>query len=137
MSYLRVCGPPLQITLKLDLRGNHLQVLPRGAFLHTPYLTHLDLQRCGLVHVKEGAFRTLGRVVSLNLAYNNIDILYQVRGSGRERSSGPPGESTLLFAVFTTGGRPKRPVGAIGMCEEVGVARDSVVQCLTVTTTSY
>uniref|UniRef100_A0A8C4YYZ5 Chondroadherin-like protein n=1 Tax=Gadus morhua TaxID=8049 RepID=A0A8C4YYZ5_GADMO len=66
-----------EITLKLDLRGNHLQVLPRGAFLHTPYLTHLDLQRCGLVHVKEGAFRTLGRVVSLNLAYNNIDILYQ------------------------------------------------------------
>ncbi|CAL8274941.1 unnamed protein product [Lota lota] len=66
-----------EITLKLDLRGNALHVLPRGAFLHAPYLTHLNLQRCNIVHVKEGAFRTLGRVVSLNLAYNKIDILYQ------------------------------------------------------------
>ncbi|KAJ3600189.1 hypothetical protein NHX12_031175, partial [Muraenolepis orangiensis] len=53
------------------------EVLPRGAFLHAPYLTHLDLQRCNILKVKEGAFRTLGRLVSLNLAYNNIDILYQ------------------------------------------------------------
>lgn len=67
-----------QITVKLDLRNNNLQVLPRGAFIHTPYLTHLNLQRCNIAKVKEGAFRTLGRVVSLNLAYNKIDILYQV-----------------------------------------------------------
>ncbi|XP_022612751.1 chondroadherin-like protein [Seriola dumerili] len=66
-----------EITVKLDLRNNDLQVLPRGAFVLTPYLTHLNLQRCNIVKVKEGAFRTLGRVVSLNLAYNNIDILYQ------------------------------------------------------------
>lgn len=66
--------------MKLDLRNNNLQVLPRGAFVLTPYLTHLSLQRCNIVKVKEGAFRTLGRVVSLNLAYNKIDILYQVRG---------------------------------------------------------
>ncbi|XP_071752987.2 chondroadherin-like protein [Centroberyx gerrardi] len=66
-----------EITVKLDLRNNDLQVLPRGAFLHTPYLTHLNLQRCNIMKVKEGAFRTLGRLVSLNLAYNNIEILYQ------------------------------------------------------------
>ncbi|XP_047428240.1 chondroadherin-like protein [Mugil cephalus] len=66
-----------EITVKLDLRNNDLQVLPRGAFLHTPYLTHLNLQRCNIVKVKEGAFRGLGRVVSLNLAYNKIDVLYQ------------------------------------------------------------
>ncbi|XP_054892086.1 chondroadherin-like protein [Poeciliopsis prolifica] len=64
-------------TLKLDLKRNNLQMLPRGAFLHTPHLTHLSLQRCGVVMVKEGAFRGLGRVVYLNLAYNKIDILYQ------------------------------------------------------------
>ncbi|XP_028268000.1 chondroadherin-like protein [Parambassis ranga] len=66
-----------EITLKLDLRSNNLQVLPRGAFMHTPYLTHLNMQRSGIIRVMEGAFRTLGRVVSLNLAYNKIDILYQ------------------------------------------------------------
>lgn len=64
--------------MKLDLRNNNLQELPRGAFSHTPYLTHLNLQRCNINRVKEGAFRALGRVVSLNLAYNKIDILYQV-----------------------------------------------------------
>ncbi|XP_040918899.1 chondroadherin-like protein [Toxotes jaculatrix] len=66
-----------EITVKLDLRNNNLQVLPRGAFVLTPYLTHLNLQRCNIIKVKEGAFRTLGRVVSLNLAYNKIDVLYQ------------------------------------------------------------
>ncbi|KAM3599025.1 uncharacterized protein V6R79_025760 [Siganus canaliculatus] len=66
-----------EITVKLDLRSNNLQELPRGAFMHTPYLTHLNLQRCNIMKVKEGAFRSLGRVVSLNLAYNKIDILYQ------------------------------------------------------------
>ncbi|CAN9505812.1 unnamed protein product [Ophioblennius macclurei] len=66
-----------EITVKLDLRNNNLQLLSRGAFVHTPYLTHLNLQRCNINKVKEGAFRTLGRVTSLNLAYNKIDILYQ------------------------------------------------------------
>lgn len=72
-----------QITVKLDLRNNNLQELPRGAFILTPYLTHLNLQRCNIIKVKEGAFRTLGRVVSLNLAYNKIDILYQVNRCGK------------------------------------------------------
>ncbi|XP_070703524.1 chondroadherin-like protein [Pempheris klunzingeri] len=66
-----------EISVKLDLRNNNLQELSRGAFMHTPYLTHLNLQRCNIIKVKEGAFRSLGRVVSLNLAYNKIDILYQ------------------------------------------------------------
>ncbi|XP_068434439.1 chondroadherin-like protein [Clinocottus analis] len=66
-----------EITLKLDLKNNNLQVLSRGAFILTPYLTHLNLQRCNINKVKEGAFRTLGRLVFLNLAYNKIDILYQ------------------------------------------------------------
>lgn len=72
-----------QITVKLDLRNNNLQELSRGAFILTPYLTHLNLQRCNIIKVKEGAFRTLGRVVSLNLANNKIDILYQVNEGGR------------------------------------------------------
>uniref|UniRef100_A0A8D0AXZ5 Chondroadherin-like protein n=1 Tax=Sander lucioperca TaxID=283035 RepID=A0A8D0AXZ5_SANLU len=66
-----------EITVKLDLRGNDIQELPTGAFKHTPYLTHLSLQRCNIRRVKEGAFRGLGRLVFLNLANNNIDILYQ------------------------------------------------------------
>uniref|UniRef100_A0A665T3C5 LRRNT domain-containing protein n=1 Tax=Echeneis naucrates TaxID=173247 RepID=A0A665T3C5_ECHNA len=75
---LTVVPPTIdEITLKLDLRSNNLQVLPRGAFVLTPYLTHLNLQRCNIIKVKEGAFRTLGRVVSLNLAHNKIDVLYQ------------------------------------------------------------
>ncbi|MEQ2210398.1 hypothetical protein XENOCAPTIV_012850, partial [Xenoophorus captivus] len=65
------------ITVKLDLKNNNFQMLPTGAFLHTPYLTHLSLHRCSIIKVKEGAFRGLGRVVYLNLAYNKIDILYQ------------------------------------------------------------
>lgn len=36
------------------------------------------MQRCNVRHVKEGAFRGLGRLVFLNLANNNIEILYQV-----------------------------------------------------------
>ncbi len=68
----------LQITVKLDLKNNNLGELSRGAFILTPYLTHLNLQRCNIIKVKEGAFRGLGRVVSLNLAYNKIDVLYQV-----------------------------------------------------------
>uniref|UniRef100_A0A3Q3JKZ1 Chondroadherin-like protein n=2 Tax=Monopterus albus TaxID=43700 RepID=A0A3Q3JKZ1_MONAL len=66
-----------EITVKLDLRGNDIQELPSGAFKHTPYLTHLSLQRCNVRRVKEGAFRGLGRLVFLNLANNNIEILYQ------------------------------------------------------------
>ncbi|XP_039472102.1 chondroadherin-like protein [Oreochromis aureus] len=64
-------------TVKLDLQGNDLQELPTGAFMHTPYLTHLSLQRCNIHKVKEGAFRGLGRLVFLNLTNNNIDILHQ------------------------------------------------------------
>uniref|UniRef100_A0A8D3A149 Chondroadherin-like b n=1 Tax=Scophthalmus maximus TaxID=52904 RepID=A0A8D3A149_SCOMX len=66
-----------EITVKLDLRGNDIQELPSGSFRHTPYLTHLSLQRCNIRRVKEGAFRGLGRLVFLNLANNNIEILYQ------------------------------------------------------------
>lgn len=68
-----------QITVKLDLKSNYIQELPSGSFKHTPYLTHLSLQRCNLRTVKEGAFRALGRLVFLNLANNNMEILYQVR----------------------------------------------------------
>uniref|UniRef100_A0A665UF42 Chondroadherin-like protein n=1 Tax=Echeneis naucrates TaxID=173247 RepID=A0A665UF42_ECHNA len=68
---------PPTITVKLDLRGNDIQELPTRAFKHTPYLTHLSLQRCNIHRVKEGAFRGLGRLVFLNLANNNIEILYQ------------------------------------------------------------
>ncbi|XP_063077329.1 chondroadherin-like b [Engraulis encrasicolus] len=66
-----------EITVKLDLRGNDIQDLPTNAFVHTPYLTHLSLQRSNIRTVREGAFRGLGRLVFLNLANNNIEILYQ------------------------------------------------------------
>ncbi|XP_076122792.1 chondroadherin-like protein [Alosa pseudoharengus] len=66
-----------EITVKLDLRKNDLQELPRGSFQHTPYLTHLNLQSSNIRSVREGAFRGLGRLVYLNLAHNNIDVLYQ------------------------------------------------------------
>ncbi|XP_062299170.1 chondroadherin-like b [Scomber scombrus] len=66
-----------EITVKLDLRGNDIQELSTRAFKHTPYLTHLSMQRCNIRRVKEGAFRGLGRLVFLNLANNNIEILYQ------------------------------------------------------------
>uniref|UniRef100_A0A3B3ZHC7 Chondroadherin-like protein n=1 Tax=Periophthalmus magnuspinnatus TaxID=409849 RepID=A0A3B3ZHC7_9GOBI len=66
-----------EITVKLDLRSNDIQELPTGAFRHSPYLTHLSLQRCNIRRVREGAFRGLGRLVLLNLANNNIEILYQ------------------------------------------------------------
>ncbi|XP_037830440.1 chondroadherin-like protein [Kryptolebias marmoratus] len=79
-----------EITVKLDLRSNDLQEVPAGAFKHTPYLTHLSLQRCNIRRVMEGAFRGLGRLVFLNLANNNIEILYQVE-------AGCPVMSSLFF----------------------------------------
>uniref|UniRef100_A0AAZ3RU48 Chondroadherin-like protein n=1 Tax=Oncorhynchus tshawytscha TaxID=74940 RepID=A0AAZ3RU48_ONCTS len=60
--------------VKLDLSKNGIQVLPTHAILQIP---HLTLQRCNIRAVREGAFRTLGHLVSLNLANNNIEILYQ------------------------------------------------------------
>lgn len=67
-----------QITVKLDLKRNNLGQLPKSAFKHTPYLTHLNLQGCSIHSVREGAFRGLSRLVQLDLTSNNIDILYQV-----------------------------------------------------------
>ncbi|XP_041272714.1 chondroadherin-like protein [Onychostruthus taczanowskii] len=66
-----------ELTRKLDLRGNSFMVIPAGSFLATPYLTHLDLQRCKVERLEEGAFRGLGRLVYLNLASNGIALLYQ------------------------------------------------------------
>lgn len=90
--------------MKLDLRGNDIQELPTGAFRHTPYLTHLSMQRCNVRHVKEGAFRGLGRLVFLNLANNNIEILYQVTNlpSGFRRFFFPPWTSPQT-CVFVPG----------------------------------
>ncbi|KAF0025172.1 hypothetical protein F2P81_022053 [Scophthalmus maximus] len=56
---------------------HHALLLHNFMSKHTPYLTHLSLQRCNIRRVKEGAFRGLGRLVFLNLANNNIEILYQ------------------------------------------------------------
>ncbi|XP_066531787.1 chondroadherin-like protein [Hoplias malabaricus] len=66
-----------EITVKLDLKRNNLGELVRGAFSHTPYLTHLGLQGCKIHTVREGAFRSLGRLVQLDLSNNNIEILHQ------------------------------------------------------------
>ncbi|KAA0705997.1 hypothetical protein E1301_Tti004760 [Triplophysa tibetana] len=56
---------------------NNLGDLSKGAFKHSPYLTHLNLQGCRIHSVREGAFRGLSRLVQLDLTHNNIDILYQ------------------------------------------------------------
>ncbi|KAL1277751.1 hypothetical protein QQF64_024424 [Cirrhinus molitorella] len=66
-----------EITVKLDMKRNNLGELPKSAFKHTPYLTHLNLQGCSIHSVREGAFRGLSRLVQLDLTSNNIDILYQ------------------------------------------------------------
>ncbi|XP_006258617.1 chondroadherin-like protein isoform X1 [Alligator mississippiensis] len=66
-----------QITKKLDLRGNNIKVIPGGTFLPIPYLTHLNMQRCQVERIEEGAFRGLGRLAYLNLASNNIAFIYQ------------------------------------------------------------
>uniref|UniRef100_A0A8C1N1D0 Chondroadherin-like b n=1 Tax=Cyprinus carpio TaxID=7962 RepID=A0A8C1N1D0_CYPCA len=67
-----------EITVKLDMKRNNLGELPKNAFKHTPYLTHLNLQGCSIQSVREGALRGLSRLVHLDLTSNNIDILYQV-----------------------------------------------------------
>ncbi|KAE8611240.1 hypothetical protein XENTR_v10012380 [Xenopus tropicalis] len=66
-----------QYTQKLDLRGNDLKVIPNGAFLSVPYLTHLSLQKCNIERIEEGALRGLGRLVYLNLGSNKISFIYQ------------------------------------------------------------
>ncbi|KAI7803205.1 putative chondroadherin-like protein [Triplophysa rosa] len=66
-----------EITVKLDLKRNNLGDLSKGAFKHTPYLTHLNLQGCRIHSVRAGAFRGLSHLVQLDLTHNNIDILYQ------------------------------------------------------------
>ncbi|XP_044311107.1 chondroadherin-like protein [Varanus komodoensis] len=66
-----------QVTQRLDIRRNEIQVIPAGAFLPIPYLTHLNLQKCKVESIEEGAFRGLGRLIYLNLASNNIAFIYQ------------------------------------------------------------
>ncbi|XP_068098788.1 chondroadherin-like protein [Hyperolius riggenbachi] len=66
-----------QYTQKLHLQGNHLKVIPARAFMSTPYLTHLNLYNCSIEAIEEGAFRTLGRLLYLNLGSNHISYIYQ------------------------------------------------------------
>ncbi|MEE6517145.1 hypothetical protein FKM82_027142 [Ascaphus truei] len=66
-----------QYTQKLDLQGNDLKVIPGGTFLPIPYLTRLSLQKCNIERIEEGAFRSLGRLVYLNLGSNHISFIYQ------------------------------------------------------------
>ncbi|XP_058047649.1 chondroadherin-like protein [Ahaetulla prasina] len=68
---------PLEITKKLALQDNKITVIPLRTFLSIPYLTHLNLQRCKIKSIEEGAFRGLGQLVYLNLASNNIAFIYQ------------------------------------------------------------
>ncbi|XP_004374106.1 chondroadherin-like protein [Trichechus manatus latirostris] len=66
-----------ELTQRLDLQGNMLKVIPPAAFQALPYLTHLDLRRCQVELVAEGAFRGLGRLLLLNLASNRLRTLPQ------------------------------------------------------------
>uniref|UniRef100_A0A4W4HHC1 Chondroadherin-like b n=1 Tax=Electrophorus electricus TaxID=8005 RepID=A0A4W4HHC1_ELEEL len=59
-----------EITVKLDLRRNVLGELVRAAFTDTPYLTHLDLRRCRIHTVREGAFRGLARLNTQSFSCN-------------------------------------------------------------------
>ncbi|XP_048377331.1 chondroadherin-like protein isoform X2 [Stegostoma tigrinum] len=64
-------------TKQLDIKGNNINIIPTGAFLPIPYLTHLNLQKCKIHHLAEGAFRGLGQLISLNLGFNSIELIYQ------------------------------------------------------------
>uniref|UniRef100_A0A8C5QGG8 Uncharacterized protein n=1 Tax=Leptobrachium leishanense TaxID=445787 RepID=A0A8C5QGG8_9ANUR len=66
-----------QMTKKLDLRVNNLKFIHGANFVSTPYLIHLNLQKCNIEIIEEGAFRGLGRLVYLNLGLNNIRIILQ------------------------------------------------------------
>nr|XP_033790949.1 chondroadherin-like protein isoform X1 [Geotrypetes seraphini]XP_033790950.1 chondroadherin-like protein isoform X1 [Geotrypetes seraphini] len=66
-----------QLTNKLDIHDNNIEMIPGGAFRPIPYLTHLNMQKCKIESIEEGAFRGLGRLVYLNLAFNNIAFIYQ------------------------------------------------------------
>ncbi|XP_069510540.1 chondroadherin-like protein isoform X2 [Ambystoma mexicanum] len=66
-----------QLTQKLDIRGNNIKVIPSEAFFPIPYLTHLNLQKCGIETLEEGAFRGLGRLTYLNLGSNAIAFILQ------------------------------------------------------------
>uniref|UniRef100_A0A672T4D9 LRRCT domain-containing protein n=1 Tax=Sinocyclocheilus grahami TaxID=75366 RepID=A0A672T4D9_SINGR len=56
------------IQMKLNLKRNNLGELPKSAFKHTPYLTHLNLCGCSIQSVREGAFQGLSLLVQLDLA---------------------------------------------------------------------
>ncbi|XP_041033582.1 chondroadherin-like b [Carcharodon carcharias] len=66
-----------EATKKLDIKGNNINIIPNGAFLPIPYLTHLNLQKCKVQHLAEGAFRGLGQLIYLNLGFNSIEFIYQ------------------------------------------------------------
>ncbi|KAL0625435.1 Chondroadherin-like protein [Plecturocebus cupreus] len=66
-----------ELTQRLDLQGNLLNVIPAAAFQGLPHLTHLDLRHCQVELVAEGAFRGLGRLLLLNLASNRLRALPQ------------------------------------------------------------
>ncbi|KAM5289151.1 chondroadherin-like protein [Ctenodactylus gundi] len=72
-----VPGAIPELTQRLDLRGNLLRAIPPAAFRDLPHLTHLDLRRCGVEQVAEGAFRGLGRLLVLRLASNRLRTLPQ------------------------------------------------------------
>ncbi|XP_053325034.1 chondroadherin-like protein [Spea bombifrons] len=66
-----------QYTRKLDLRGNDLKFIPSRNLAAVPYLLHLNLQKCNIERLEEGAFRGLGRLVYLNLGFNHIRFILQ------------------------------------------------------------
>ncbi|XP_076016941.1 trophoblast glycoprotein-like [Genypterus blacodes] len=60
--------------LRLDLSGNHLELLPPGMFSHLPNLQHLLLSNNSLVSVYGGTFSGMNHLEVLDLTHNSFGI---------------------------------------------------------------
>ncbi|XP_064141178.1 chondroadherin-like protein [Loxodonta africana] len=110
-----------ELTQRLDLQGNMLKVIPPAAFQALPHLTHLDLRRCQVELVAEGAFRGLGRLLLLNLASNRLSTLPQEALDGLGSLQRLELEGNLLEEL-----RPGT-FGALGALATLNLAHNALV----------
>ncbi|XP_010828540.1 PREDICTED: chondroadherin-like protein [Bison bison bison] len=61
-----------ELTQRLDLQGNMLKEIPPAAFRDLPHLTHLDLRRCQVELVAEGALGPARELEKLHLDRNQL-----------------------------------------------------------------
>ncbi|KAM6216489.1 chondroadherin-like protein [Rhynchocyon petersi] len=98
-----------------------LKVIPPAAFQALPHLTHLDLKRCQVEQVAEGAFRGLGRLLLLNLASNRLRSLPQEALDGLGSLQRLELEGNLLEDL-----RPGT-FGALGALSTLNLAHNALV----------